>query len=240
MEKKASLTEKAYKKIRNKIICFELKPGTRINDQSLSESLEIGRTPVREALVRLASERLLKNEPRNGFFVSEIGFAEVKSILETARILYRAVSVLAPIRIQPGEIQYIEEINNKLNIAMEQKDYLNVVIYNSQFHKAINESIANTFLSSIIDNIDSQYARLCYLNFSGLSATDEKDLENHYKKTRIDHEKMIEALKKRDQKLMIELIDSHLMLFSEQLAKYINPSGASIDLASISHNYDRL
>jgi DNA-binding GntR family transcriptional regulator len=236
MRPKPSLTEQAYKKIRNKIICHELKSGTRIDDQSLSESLQIGRTPLREALVRLTSEKLLKNEPGKGFFVSDLGFSDVKSIMETAKILYRAVGALAPVRIQPNEIKCLEKVSHTLTKAMAEKDYLKVVIYNSKFHKIINDSVANPFLSSVIDNIESQYSRICYLNFSGLSAENSQELEEHYKRTREDHEKMIEALKNKNQKAMIKLVNQHFELFSQQLSKYINPNKSTIDLASIPYD----
>jgi len=236
MRQKISLTEKAYKIIRDKIICNELEAGTQINDQSLSKSLQIGRTPLREALVRLTSEKLLKNESGNGFFVSNLGFTDIKSIMETAKILHRAVAALAPVRIQPNEIECLAKTSHTLAKVMAEQDYLKVVIYNNKFHKIINDSIDNLFLSSLIDNIDSQYARICYLSFNGLSAENREDLEQHYKRTREDHEKMIEALKNKDQKTMIKLVSQHFEIFSQQLSKYINPNKSTIDLASIPYD----
>ena len=233
---KSSLSQKAYLLIRNKIICHELKPGDMIDAKSLSETLIIGKTPIREAFLRLAFEKLLRNEPGKGFFISDIGFSDIKSILETATILYRAVGALSPDRIQPHEIGCLEKTSKALNKAMVKHDYLKVVLYNSKFHKIINDSIANPFLSSTADHIESQYSRLCYLSFSDLSAKNKQDLENHYKKTREDHENMIEALKNRNPKAMIQLIDNHLELYSQQLSKYIKPNEAIIDLTSISYD----
>ena len=69
----ASLADRAYHAIREMIVSVELRPGAVIDERRLMERLGIGRTPTREALRRLAQERLVEVYPRRGMFVADIG-----------------------------------------------------------------------------------------------------------------------------------------------------------------------
>jgi DNA-binding GntR family transcriptional regulator len=84
-----SLAERAYRAIREMIVSLELRPGAVIDERRLMERLGIGRTPTREALRRLAQERLVEVYPRRGMFVTSVeirdlaSLAEVRSVLES-------------------------------------------------------------------------------------------------------------------------------------------------------------
>ncbi len=71
-ERKTSQSENAYQEIRNLIISLELKPGMQVNKEELESELSIGRTPVREALLRLTTEGLLTSTQGRGFFVRQV------------------------------------------------------------------------------------------------------------------------------------------------------------------------
>ena len=67
-----TLTDLAYRQIEERIVTLRLKPGEVLSEQWLSATLKIGRTPIREALQRLALEGLVRILPRKGILVSEI------------------------------------------------------------------------------------------------------------------------------------------------------------------------
>src|SRR5688572_18605655 len=66
-----TLTERAYRELEEQIVTLQLKPGEFLSEYALSENLAIGRTPIREALQRLAQEGLVTVRPRKGILVSE-------------------------------------------------------------------------------------------------------------------------------------------------------------------------
>src|SRR5277367_6085233 len=72
LEPVSSLTERAYRELEEQIVTLRLAPGSPVSEASLSKRLGIGRTPVREALQRLARERLVVILPRRGILVSEV------------------------------------------------------------------------------------------------------------------------------------------------------------------------
>jgi DNA-binding GntR family transcriptional regulator len=91
-ERPETLTEQAYKQIEELIVTLRLKPGQVLSEQSLSASLGIGRTPIREALQKLALEGLVTILPRKGILVSEINPHSQLRVLEARREIERLLS----------------------------------------------------------------------------------------------------------------------------------------------------
>ena len=99
----ASLADKAYHAIRELIVSLELPPGAVIDERALIERLSIGRTPVREALRRLAQERLVEVYPRRGMFVTGVDIRELARISRGARALEPEAARLAAERATEAE-----------------------------------------------------------------------------------------------------------------------------------------
>ena len=74
-----SLSQIAYESIRQKIVSLELPPGEVIDENGLRHEMELGRTPIREALQRLALEKLVTIVPRRGMFVTEVSINDLPS-----------------------------------------------------------------------------------------------------------------------------------------------------------------
>src|SRR5687767_15317056 len=87
-----TLTDRAYTEIEELIVTLQLEPGSAVSEAELSERLGIGRTPIREALQRLARERLVTILPRRGIIVSEINVKSQLKLLEVRRELERLIS----------------------------------------------------------------------------------------------------------------------------------------------------
>ena len=89
---RATLTEQAYRVIEEQIVTLRLKPGDVLSEQMLSATFKIGRTPIREALQRLAREGLVTILPRKGILVSDINPRNQLLVLEVRRELERLLS----------------------------------------------------------------------------------------------------------------------------------------------------
>ena len=77
-----ALADRAYYAIREMIVSLELRPGSVVNERELMERLELGRTPVREAVRRLAQEQLVEVYPRRGTFVTSVEIRDLASICD--------------------------------------------------------------------------------------------------------------------------------------------------------------
>ena len=80
-----SLADQAYYAIRELIVSLELAPGSAISERDLTERLEIGRTPIREALRQLSQERLVAVYPRRGMFVTTVDVRDLARLCEVRR-----------------------------------------------------------------------------------------------------------------------------------------------------------
>lgn len=117
-----SLTEQAYRRIEEMIVTLELAPGALLSEAGLSERLGIGRTPVREALQRLAMEGLVVVLPRRGVFVSEINVARQLELLEVRRELERLIARRAARLATPAERAAFAQLAEDLAAAAEAND----------------------------------------------------------------------------------------------------------------------
>lgn len=102
-----SLTEKAYQIVEEMIVTLALAPGKIFSENELSNKIQIGRTPLREALQRLAYEGLVRVMPRRGMMVTEINVAEHLSLLETRKVVDRLIVKRAAIRATDSQRQEI-------------------------------------------------------------------------------------------------------------------------------------
>ena len=118
-----SLADKAYHEIRLLIVSLELAPGAVIDERELIERLEIGRTPIREALRRLAHERLVEVYPRRGMFVTGVDVRELARLSEVREVLEPEAARLAAERATDAEREQLSAIaEEKSDLAANMKD----------------------------------------------------------------------------------------------------------------------
>jgi DNA-binding GntR family transcriptional regulator len=226
---KTTLSQTAYNKLRDRIITLGLKPGTQINETSVQRELSIGRTPVREALLRLVNEGFLISVPGRGFFVCEVTIDSVRALFEAVMILERGSIALSAQRISKDELSQAREIQVALRTAMSDSQYLDVTLLNSRFHRIIHQACRNHFLITSLYNLEPQYHRLAYLCFS---EEVPNDLKAHFAKVTSDHDQLINALTRRDEKAAVETITGHIRLFHSRVARYMFPPMQAIEAAS--------
>lgn len=112
-----SLAEKAYERLEEMIITSQLRPGSVVSEAGLSKQLGMGRTPVREALQRLAREHLVRILPQRGIVVSEIDVKNYLRALEVRRVLERHMSRCAAQRATEAERQRFRDLAARLEDA---------------------------------------------------------------------------------------------------------------------------
>lgn len=228
---KISLSEQAYQKIRNLIISLRLKPGLQVNEGDLEKELSIGRTPVREAILRLVTEGFLISLPGRGFFVRQVSLEDVRALFEAVMILERAAVALAAKRILPNQLKQLEEINRDLECTMANQEFLQVTLLNSKFHRIVHNAIHNDLLISSLHSLESQYQRLAFLCFS--KDAQENNLKAHFAKVIADHNKLIECFRARDDIGAVETMTRHVHLFHSRVSQYLYPKMQTLDAAHV-------
>ncbi|MBU3725256.1 MAG: GntR family transcriptional regulator [Burkholderiaceae bacterium] len=140
-----SLTDQAYSKIEEMIVTLELAPGGAISESELSAHLGIGRTPVREALQRLAREHLVHIIPQRGILVSEIDIKRQLRLLETRREIERLVVKCAARRASAEEIIEFQELTKRFDRAAKTGDYESFIRADKEFNDLSLRAARNEF-----------------------------------------------------------------------------------------------
>ncbi|RFP81258.1 GntR family transcriptional regulator [Hydrogenophaga borbori] len=143
----SSLTTQAYERIEALIVQLELLPGTALSEAELSARLGIGRTPVREALQRLAREHLVQILPQRGVLVSALDIKRQLRLLETRREVERLVARCAARRATDQERQQFAELAKEFNAAAKAKDQTRFMRADKAFNDLSLRAARNEFAS---------------------------------------------------------------------------------------------
>jgi DNA-binding GntR family transcriptional regulator len=105
-----SLTDVAYDRLKRKIVHCELAPGDRVTERQLSQALDLGLTPVREALARLNHEGLVRTLPRRGYVITPLTLPAVGELFETFRVIGTACAELAAARATDDDVERLRRL----------------------------------------------------------------------------------------------------------------------------------
>lgn len=144
-----SLAEKAYVAIRRLIVTLELGPGSVINERELVEQLGIGRTPVREALRRLAQEGLVEVYPRRGMFVTDVDVRKLALVSEVRAALEPEAARLAAERATDAERAELQELLGELDAAGGDDHAL--MALDERIHRAVYRCARNDLLATTLE-----------------------------------------------------------------------------------------
>ena len=201
------LSDKAYQLIRHKIITLELPPLSPIDEQALMEDLQLGRTPIREALQRLASEGLVLLAPRRGMFVADIGITDLQKIFEMRMILEGFCARLAAERATPGQLAEMEAVIQDL-AQVPTGDGRALMTIDERFHELIYEAADNEFLTDTLRRLHALSHRIWHLVLDRIGSV-RPAMEQHISITA--------ALKAGEGAEAEKLLQQHVSEFQQQI-----------------------
>ena len=140
----SSLADRAYLSIRDLIVSLELAPGALIDERRLVETLGIGRTPVREALRRLAQEQLVEVFPRRGMFVTGVDVRDLARISEVRAALEPAAARLAAERATDEERDKLADLSDQIKSGA---DFMGL---DERIHRAVYAAAHNHLLEKTL------------------------------------------------------------------------------------------
>lgn len=159
------LTDRAYERIEELIVTLSLPPGQAVSEYQLSEQLGIGRTPVREALQRLAREKLVLILPRRGVIVSEINVKEQLRLLEVRREVERLVARSAARRATDEERARFAALARTFTESGQRNDDVTFLRADREFNDLCLHSARNDFASGAMSLMNGLSRRFWYLHY---------------------------------------------------------------------------
>jgi len=144
-----SLVESAYDEIKRRILSNEFAPNFQATEGDLAELLNMSRTPVHEALIRLEKEHLVQNVPRRGMRVLPVSATDMLEIYQVLTALEcQAVELIAARAAKDRGVNSLNKIVEKMDAALERQDMKAWASADEQFHRSIFELCGNRRLST--------------------------------------------------------------------------------------------
>jgi DNA-binding GntR family transcriptional regulator len=157
--------EKAYKELRRMIITHELPPGATIDERQLMDHLETGRTPLREAMLRLAHERLIVRSPRRGAWVSQLSLTDIQQLHEARQVVEPPIARLAAEHITPGYADRMRSILEQTDQSIAENDFATIAVVDLEFHVVLGKVCGNEYFANFSLEINTSLLRYWHLSF---------------------------------------------------------------------------
>ncbi len=214
--------QKVYSLLREQILNLDLPPNTELDEVQFSRELGVSRTPIREALIRLASDSLVVLAPNRGARVAPLDLDQVPQVLEALELYERATTRWAALRRQPHHLELLEQRNREFAAASETRDPRQIVEANWAFHDAINQACGNKFLAADCSKMLRGVMRLSLLAFrqNGAALLSYSDVIDQ-------HNQMIDAIRRGDAVEAERLVYEHSDEFRERMKTFIAGSSTA-------------
>ena len=204
-----------YEQLRLAIFSLDLPPGSPLDEVKLSTQFRLSRTPVREALVRLAADGLVTMLPNRSTVVAPIDFERLPVYFEALSLMYRVTTRAAALRRTEADIAAIRAHEAAYAGAVAQRDVTGMIGANRDFHVAIAVAGGNAYFTSLFSRLLDEGRRLLRLYYYA-------PVEDHLPRRYVDeHRAMVRAIEKGDAELCDELAAAHAAQIVRQIQSYI-------------------
>ncbi|MFN4352632.1 MAG: GntR family transcriptional regulator [Hylemonella sp.] len=188
-------------RLRQLLVEGQIAPGAKLNERELCEQMKVSRTPLREAIKTLAAEGLVELLPNRGAIAVELSEADILNTFEVMAGLEGLSGELAAQRITPEELAEVEAMHYEMKAAYTRRDLSAYYRLNAAIHRAFNAAARNPVLTATYQQVN---ARLQALRFRS-----NQDGEK-WARAMQEHDRMIEALQKRDGAALRAELVAHL------------------------------
>lgn len=225
---KGASSERVYRALMQEIVTFTLNPGDDLDEATLVGRLGVSRTPVREALVRLAAEGLVQLVPNRGARVAPMGWNDIREHLEAFDVSQRLVTRWAALRRTDEQIELMQTERLAFERAFKQDDPVAMLDANFRFHAAIGDACRNSLVQRFYLQQLTADLRIARLAMTNECFASEKAYRDHVGNIVREHREIVAAIRERDPDRAEELARSHADLarkrVSESLTQSIIPS----------------
>jgi GntR family transcriptional regulator, rspAB operon transcriptional repressor len=217
---KQPLAVKAYESLVKKIICLEYQPSQHLEENQLVDDLGIGRTPIREALVRLHGEKMVESHPKKGVIVRPITLQNTKAMFESMKLIELGIVDIAVDKDCSAFLEKMKTANFWAQKAIMANDVFDLVEANHEFHMYFARCSQNEFLIRAVKDIRGEARRLSYLSYDNI-IDPKRPLKSHYQSVFHEHDQIISSLAKKDAVRTKQLISEHILTFRERIIVFM-------------------
>ena len=197
----------AYRRLRERIVDLRLPPGALVDEHSLAAEVALGRTPVHEALARLAGDQLVVVMPRRGLMIAPISVEHLRAIFEAREAIECGNAYFAAQHASDAELAELRCLIETAESDLVNGDSMQFLEHDQRIHRYLAATVHNIFLEEAADKILTHSLRFWRYYFS---------LRPAQPGTLISHQPLMKALSERDGDGALHAMREHL-LASRQL-----------------------
>ena len=202
------LADRAYLILRDRLVTLEIRPGAAINEDEIRRELSIGRTPVREAIKRLALEDLIEIFPRRGTFASDIQITDLAAISEVRVELEGQAAYLAALRVNDEQLNELREILGDLDRNVTGGDTQALIDLDARVHRFVYRCARNEYLEAANTRLFNLSLRIWHLVLDRLPDLTQRVHE---------HSGLLDAIEQRDAGRAREIAAAHVSTFEREI-----------------------
>jgi DNA-binding GntR family transcriptional regulator len=203
--------ERAYLLIRDQIVTLKLAPGAVIEEAHLRQELGLGRTPIREALQRLAHENLVTFVPHRGTFVCDINLTDLHRLTEVRVEMEGYAARLAAERASAGDRAAMEALMQELE-TIDESDVHTLIRLDQRIHRQVYRATRNAFLQAMLEESFNLSLRIWFLGL---------DRGVRLKEAVEEHRQLLDAIVSRDAQKAEAVMRQHITGFEHAIRKVL-------------------
>lgn len=215
---RGSTAQMVYDQLRSAILDLTLTPGSPLDEVSLSAQFGMSRTPIREALVRLVGEGLVRTLPNRNTVVAAIDFEQLPVYFEALTLMYRVTTRAAALHHKAEDLPEIRRLEAAYAQAVAKQDALAMIAINRDFHMAIALAGGNAYFTGLFGRLLDEGRRILRLYYRSF---DDRLPEQYVE----EHGAMISAIVSRDAEAADRLAAAHADQIVRQIQAYIRRDG---------------
>jgi DNA-binding GntR family transcriptional regulator len=207
------ISDRAYAELRERIVTARLAPGTVLREDALMRELGVGRTPLREAVQRLALENLVAVQPRSGTYVTAVDAADIVHISEVRAELEAHAAELAARRLNDATRDRARALLRALSARADGDDQHGLIRLDESIHRLVWDASGNPYLAETLERYFLLSLRVWYVvldRVPGLGAAV------------VEHAQLLEAILARDGERARALMHEHVIEFEREIVTAFN------------------
>ncbi len=212
LERAPSLRDQAYEAIKQLIITCRLKPGEVLSEADLSADLEIGRTPVHQAIALLVTDGLIDVMPRKGIIVKPVSLDEIRDIIEIRLINEAHCARRAAAVADAHDISRFASNLDAMWSASKRREIEEMMNLDREFHALLSGTTRNKSLSEILRNLHDRSLRMWFISL--------KAGEQHARVCE-QHAEIIDGIRRNDPDASERAVRAHILAFRDNIIHQI-------------------
>ena len=202
------LADRAYRALRDRLITLRIPPGSPIDEDAVGRELKMGRTPVREAIKRLALENLVTVFPRRGTFASEINITDLAHISDVRAVLEGHAAYRAAERITESQQAELTQLLDELAQSKGSDDVEALMALDARVHRFIYRCTGNPYLEQTLGRYFNLSLRIWHVVLDRLP----------HLFTRVhEHDALLRAIADGNPERARQIVTDHIGIFEDEI-----------------------